>query len=72
MKKNNKKSGVSGKKVAAVGAGMAALGAMGAGAYYLLGPKAKAHQKKATALMAKMKKEVMSEIKRGESIRFVP
>jgi hypothetical protein len=64
MKKNIKK-GVSGGKIAAVGAGVAALAG---GAYYLLGPKAKVHQKKASILMAKMKKEVASEIKKAKEI----
>jgi len=52
-----------GKKMV-IGAGMAALGA---GAYYLFGPEAKAHQKKATALMAKMKKEIATEIKKAKT-----
>lgn len=58
--KNKKMSG--GKKMAMLGS----MAALGAGAYYLLGPKAKAHQKKASALMAKMKKEVASEIKKAK------
>lgn len=62
MKNNTKKGGSFGKKVA-IGAGVAALGA---GAYYLLGPNAKAHQKKASALFIKMKKEVQSEIKKAK------
>jgi len=57
----NKK--VSKSKMVAVGAGIAAVGA---GAYYLLGPKGKAHQKKATILMAKIKKEVQSEVKKAK------
>ncbi|MES2023178.1 MAG: hypothetical protein V4439_00655 [Patescibacteria group bacterium] len=65
MKKNtNKKSakgGMSGGKMLAVSAGVAALGA---GAYYLLGPKSKVHQKKASALVSKVKKDIVSEIKR--------
>jgi hypothetical protein len=67
MKKNNtkKKSGMSGGKIVAIGTGVAAAGA---GAYYLLGPKAKAHQKKASMLMAKMKKEVVSEVKKAKKI----
>jgi hypothetical protein len=71
MKKNQKKaiakkkSRMSGGEMMAVGAGIAALGA---GAYCLLGPKAKAHQKKASALMAKMKKEIASEIKKAKTI----
>jgi hypothetical protein len=62
MKKNNKMS--VGKKVA-IGAGLAAVGA---GAYYLLGPDAKVHQKKAADLLAKMKKEVQSEVKKAKEI----
>lgn len=58
MKKNTKMS--AGKKVA-IGAGLAAVGA---GAFYLLGPNAKAHQKKVSALMGKMKKEVAVEAKK--------
>ena len=57
-----------GKKVA-IGAGIGAtVAAVGAGAYYLLGPNAKAHQKKVSLLMAKMKKEVQSEIKKAEEV----
>lgn len=54
--------------MATVGAGVAVLGAASAGVYYLFGPKAKAHQKKALALMAKMKKEVSGEVKKVEKI----
>lgn len=53
-----------GKKVA----GVAGLAAIGAGAYYLLGPNAKAHQKKASALLGKMKKEVQDEIKKAKEV----
>lgn len=56
---------MSGGKVLAVEAGMAALGAE---AYYLLGPDSKKHQKKAAVLMAKMKREVTSEIKKVKEI----
>ena len=56
---------MSGGKIVAGVAGMAALGA---GAYYFLGPKAKAHQKKAKVLMEKMKKEVEKEIKRAKEV----
>ncbi len=56
---------MSGGKKMAIGAGMAALGA---GAYYLLGPDGKANQKKVSALMAKMKKEVASEIKKAKEV----
>jgi hypothetical protein len=62
---NTKKNAVSGKGMAAAAAGAAAIGA---GAYYLLGPNAKAHQKKASALMNKMKKEVAKEIKKVKEL----
>ncbi|MFA6524335.1 MAG: hypothetical protein WC264_03110 [Candidatus Paceibacterota bacterium] len=63
MKKNNtkKKGGVSMGKKVAIGAGVLALGV---GAYYLLGPKAKEHQKKARVLIVKIKKEVESKIRK--------
>lgn len=61
--KNNK--GMSGAKMAAIGAGMAGVAA---GAYYLMGPKGKAHQQKAKALLAKMQKEVKSEIKKAKEV----
>lgn len=71
MKKNKKKvikkkkSGMSGGKITATAAGMAAIGA---GAYYLLGPNAKVHQKKAKKLLMKMKKEVISEVKKVKEV----
>jgi len=60
-----KKKGMSMGKKVAIGAGVAAIGA---GAYYLLGPNAKAHQKKVSVLMAKMKKEVLSEVKKAKAV----
>jgi len=54
---------MSGGKKITIGAGMAALGA---GAYYLLGPNAKKHQKKASVLMTKIKEEVISEVKKAK------
>lgn len=62
MQKNKKMS--VGKKLA-IGAGLAAVGA---GAYYLLGPDAKAHQKKVLSLASKMKKEVAKEIKKAKAV----
>ncbi|MFH1366132.1 MAG: hypothetical protein ABIG99_01980 [Patescibacteria group bacterium] len=62
MKKNNK---MSTGKIAAVGAGLAAAGA---GAYYLLGPNAKLHQKKIKTLLTKMQKEVTKEIKKVKEV----
>jgi len=60
--KNKKMS--TGKKVA-IGAGITgAVAAVSAGAYYLLGPKGKAHQKKVKVLTAKIKKEVKRELKK--------
>ncbi len=64
MKKNTKKGMSTGEKVA-LGAGVAAVSA---GAYYLMGPNAKAHQKKVSGLMSKMKKEVASEIKKAKKL----
>lgn len=61
--KNNKK--MSGSEKIAIGAGIATVGA---GAYYLFGPKGKAHQKKATVLMSKIKKEVVKEVKKAEKV----
>jgi gas vesicle protein len=58
-KKQIKKKKTSAGKVIAIGAGLAALGA---GAYYLLGPNGKANQKKAAAWMTKMKKEAQKKI----------
>lgn len=60
----NKKGMSTGKKVA-IGAGIAAVGA---GAYYLLGPNAKAHQKKALDLAKKMEKEVLAETKKVKNV----
>ena len=59
MKKTSK------RKIAAVGAGLAVASA---GAYYLLGPNKKAHQKKAKKLFAKIKKEAMSRAKQAKTI----
>lgn len=63
MTKPIKKSGMSGGKIAGVAAGLAAVGA---GAYYLLGPKGKTNQKKVVGLYEKMKKEVSAEIKKAK------
>jgi hypothetical protein len=60
-----KKKGISGGKILAAGAGVAALAG---GAYYLLGPDAKKNQKKALATVAKMKKEVEKEMKKAKEV----
>ena len=63
---NNKKMS-KGKKVA-IGAGIGAgIAALSAGAYYFLGPKGKAHQKKAKALVAKYKPEIKKLANKLES-----
>mgnify|MGYP001560792499 CR=1 FL=1 len=56
----NAKKGISKGKLVAGAVGLAAAGA---GAYYLLGPKAKEHQKKARVAFGKMKKEVKKVVK---------
>ena len=63
-KKEVKKGKISVGKVVALGAGVAALGA---GAYYFLGPNGKKNQKKVKVLMTKMEKEVGSKMKKVES-----
>jgi len=66
MKKNQKKGMSNGKKMVA-GAGVAAgVAALSAGAYYMFGPKAKAHQKKVSALMSKIKKEVQVQARKAK------
>jgi len=55
-----------GKKVA-IGAGVVAASVATAGAYYLLGPDAKEHQKKAMDLMVKMNKEIARGMKKGQN-----
>lgn len=49
----------------AIGAGVAAVGA---GAYYLFGPKGKKHRKEAGVLMGKMRKEVTSRLKNVKKV----
>jgi len=66
MKKTvkNKKGGTTSGKMLAAGVGLA----LGAGAYYLLGPDGKKNQKKAKVLMAKMQKEIGVEIKKAKEM----
>ena len=59
------KKGITTGKVLAAGAGLAAIGAS---AYYLLGPKGKEHQKKAKALLAKIKQEVKRDAKKAKNM----
>ena len=61
----NKKTGMSGAAKVALVSGAAALGA---GAYYLLGPKSKIHQKKAKEIVTKIKKEVSNELKKAKEV----
>lgn len=65
QKKQVKKVGVSAGKVVAIGAGVIAAGA---GAYYFLGQKGKANQKKAKVWMTKMEKEALTKIKKVKNI----
>lgn len=60
-----KKKGMSMGAEMAIGAGVAALGA---GAYYLLGPNSKKHQKKAAVWMNKMEKEVKQKIAKAKKM----
>ncbi|MFA5934803.1 MAG: hypothetical protein WC827_02900 [Candidatus Paceibacterota bacterium] len=52
-------------KVAAVGAGVAAVSA---GAYYLFGPKGKQHQRMAKNWLVKMEKDIEIKIKKAKSV----
>lgn len=63
MAKSKKTS--DGKMMAAAAAGAAVIGA---GAYYLLGPNKKIHQKKAKALYEKMKREVKKEALKAKEL----
>ncbi|MCR4327950.1 MAG: hypothetical protein NUV53_00325 [Patescibacteria group bacterium] len=65
---NKKISKMSTGKKMAIGAGIVAVGAATGGAYYILGPNAKAHQKKVAALLNKIKKEVEKEAKKAKEI----
>ena len=58
QKKQTKKNGVSAGKMVAIGAGLAAAGA---GAYYMLGPNGKKHQKDAKKLINKVEKEIKTK-----------
>ncbi len=58
----NKKSIISGVALAA------SIAALGASVYYLLGPKAKAHQKKAKALLEKVRDDVIGEVKKIKEV----
>jgi hypothetical protein len=62
MKQKNKKMS-GGKKLVLAGAA-----AVGAGAYYLLGPDGKKHQKKASFLMNTVKKEIQIGIAKGKKL----
>jgi DNA helicase TIP49 (TBP-interacting protein) len=61
IKKEVKKNKISAGKVIAIGAGVAAIGA---GAYYFLGPNGKKNQKKAKVWMTKMEKEAEGKVKK--------
>jgi hypothetical protein len=63
--KNTKNKSGDGKMIAATAAGAAAVGA---GVYYLFGPNGKANQKKAKALVSKIKNDVKREVKKAKEI----
>jgi hypothetical protein len=60
-----KKSRISVGSAAAIGAGVAAVGA---GAYYFLGPKGKQHRGKAKVWMTEMETEVQKKLKKAKSV----
>lgn len=60
----SKCSKMSTKKALTIGAIGAAVATIGAGAYYLLGPSGKEHQKKVKNLMSNIKKEVVKDVKK--------
>ena len=60
QKKQIKKGGMSAGKMAAIGAGVAAVSA---GAYYFMGPEGKAHQKKAEAWVKGMEQKIEKKAK---------
>lgn len=64
-KPTTKKSTVSTGKIVAVSAGIAALGA---GAYYLLGPDAKKNQKKVGAWMDTAEKEISAVVTKAKKV----
>lgn len=64
----SKKKGMSRGQMMAVGGAAAAAVAAGAGAYYLMGPKGKAHQKKAKMMLEKMKKEAKQTIGKAKDM----
>ncbi len=59
MKKNNNKKGISTAKVAAIGAGVAALAAA---TYYFFGPEGKKNRNSAKGWMIKMKGEIVDKM----------
>jgi uncharacterized protein HemX len=60
-----KKRGMSAGTAVAIGAGVAAVGA---GAYYFLGPKGKQHRGKAKAWMTEMETDVEKKLKKAKSV----
>jgi len=62
------KKGMSKGKMAGVAGAVAGAAALGAGAYYLMGPKGKAHQNKIKSLMQKMEKEAKSKLKMAKDM----
>ncbi|HSE56606.1 MAG TPA: hypothetical protein VLB02_00780 [Candidatus Paceibacterota bacterium] len=65
MKKTTQKKGVSAGTVAAIGAGVAAVGAI---SYYFFGPHGKKHRKQFTGWMIRMKGEVIEKIEKVSEV----
>lgn len=60
-----KKNRMSAGKIVAIGAGVAAVGA---GAYYFLGPKGKQHREKAKVWMTKMETDIEKKLQKTKSV----
>jgi len=66
MKKRTSAKAKKGMSKGKVAAGVAVSAAIGAGAYYLMGPNSKKNQKKVKVLASKIKKGAMSKAKKYE------
>jgi hypothetical protein len=64
----NSKKGMSAGKMAAVGGAVAGAAALAGGAYYLMGPQGKAHQKKMKDMRLKMEKDAKSKLKMAKDM----
>ncbi|MEO5635171.1 MAG: hypothetical protein ABIS26_02145 [Candidatus Paceibacterota bacterium] len=62
------KKGMSKGQMMAVGGAAAVAAAAGAGAYYLMGPKGKTHQRKAKMMLIKMRKEAKQALSKAKDM----